>query len=138
MITEIRGNLLRSDARILTNAVNCVGVMGKGIALQFRREYPEMYRDYVERCRRGEVRVGEPYLYGRILNFPTKGHWMPPSELAWIAEGLSWIDIHSDLIGSIAIPPLGCGNGGLKWSDVRRLIYDILEYADVDVMLYVP
>lgn len=138
MITEVRGDLLRSDAQTLTNAVNCVGVMGKGIALQFRREYHAMYNDYVQRCRRGEVHPGEPYLYGRVLNFPTKNHWREPSNIDWIAEGLSWIETHSDIIRSIAMPPLGCGNGGLMWTDVRQLIYDILECSSIDVRLYTP
>lgn len=113
------GNLLASSAHALVNTVNCVGVMGKGIALAFKRKYPEMFDDYVRRCDRGEVRLGEPYVYDAgnrlILNFPTKDHWRAVSRLEDIVAGLEHLTKHYRAWGirSLAVPPLGCGNGQL-------------------------
>ena len=130
------GNILDSDAEILTNTVNCVGVMSKGIALQFKQRYPEMFADYVIRCKRGEVRPGAPYLYGRILNFPTKDHWKQPSKLEWIDSGLEWLSQQE--FESIAIPPLGCGLGGLRWPDVVALIKRHLSDSTMEIHVYAP
>lgn len=144
MIRYRSGNLLDSKAQTLVNTVNCVGVMGKGIALEFRRRYPQMFRQYVELCGRREVRPGIPYCYGavpqQILNFPTKGHWKAKSRLSDIERGLRLLERHyTDWnITSIAMPPLGCGNGGLDWSEVKPLIERHLAHLPISVEVYVP
>lgn len=105
----------------ITNTVNCVGVMGKGLALEFKRHFPDMFRDYAERCRKGAVVPGKPYTYRdmlgvTILNFPTKRHWREASRLADIEDGLDYLADHYQEMGitSLAMAPLGCGNGGLS------------------------
>jgi hypothetical protein len=95
MLTAVSGDIFTSRAQTLVNTVNCVGVMGKGIALEFKKRYPAMFEDYVARCRLGQVRLGEPYLFrdlggAMILNFPTKDHWRSPSRLKDIDEGLEY------------------------------------------------
>ncbi len=149
MITQATGNLLRADTDALVNTVNTVGVMGKGIALQFRRAYPEMFQAYQQACERGEVRVGKMYVWETgalegpryIINFPTKRHWRARSRVEHIKVGLEdLVAVIGDLgITSIAIPPLGCGNGGLAWSQVEPLIVSALQpLASLDVRLYPP
>src|SRR6266536_5356806 len=108
------GDILQSKAQTLVNTVNCVGVMGKGIALEFKRRFPEMYDDYVRRCDSHEVRLGRPYLWRSltppfVLNFPTKNHWRSPSRLDDIVEGLRYLREHYAEWGitSLAVPPLG-------------------------------
>jgi O-acetyl-ADP-ribose deacetylase (regulator of RNase III) len=120
---EEEGNLLDADADSLINTVNTVGVMGKGIALQFKQAYPGNFQAYEAACRHGEVRLGKMFTYetgllGKprlIINFPTKGHWRARSRLSDIKAGL--VDLRQVIgergIESIAVPPLGCGNGGL-------------------------
>lgn len=123
-----KGDLLGSKMQALVNTVNCVGVMGKGIALAFKTRFPVMFRDYKDRCFRKEVKLGEPYIFnenGRtIINFPTKQHWRNASTLEDIRKGLQYLAEHLEAWGitSLAIPPLGCGNGGLNWNDVKPLI----------------
>src|SRR6266446_3591405 len=121
MVNVLIGDIFKSSAQTLVNTVNTVGVMGKGIALGFRKTFPDMYRDYVRRCSRREVRIGVPYLYRRvvpphIINFPTKDHWRSPSRLEDIVEGLRYLDSHVIEWGitSLAVPPLGCGEGRLE------------------------
>lgn len=149
MITERTGNLLLADVDALVNTVNTVGVMGKGIALQFRRTYPEMFRDYARAAKAGDVRLGHMHVWptGKlegtkyVINFPTKGHWRSRSKLADIDDGLAdLVRIVKDLdIGSIAVPPLGCGNGGLRWQVVEPHIRAALQaLPDVDVQLFAP
>ncbi|NVJ01051.1 macro domain-containing protein [Myxococcus sp. AM009] len=128
MIRFIRGNLFDSKAVALVNTVNCVGVMGKGIAYQFKRSFPLMFEDYAARCSRGEVRLGEvTHFHERgktIINFPTKNHWRSASRIEDISAGLDALHrliIHEQL-PSVAIPPLGCGNGGLNWTKVKDTI----------------
>lgn len=99
MVQLVKGNLFDSQAQTLVNTVNCVGVMGKGIALEFKKRFPEMYDDYARRCAAGEVRLGEPYLFRRpvlpwILNFPTKGHWRSVARLSDIVRGLEYLTRH--------------------------------------------
>ena len=139
------GNIFDSQAQTLVNTVNCVGVMGKGLALEFKRRFPEMYMDYVERCKKKAVRIGEPYLYkypsGKwILNFPTKYHWRQPSRLEYITGGLQFVLEHYREWGitSIAFPPLGCGEGGLDWRVVGPTLYRKLQEMDIPVELYAP
>lgn len=148
MIKETDGNLLDSPAEALVNTVNTVGVAGKGIALQFRQAYPGNFRAYERAAKNGDVVPGRMFVWSTgqlqlphyIINFPTKRHWRGNSRLSDIISGLQ------DLVGviaeyqikSIAVPPLGCGNGGLKWSDVRPLIVDALKDLDVEVLLFPP
>src|SRR4051812_49403760 len=99
MVLVVTGNLFESGAQTLVNAVNRIGVMGKGVALQFRRRFPEMYADYVARCNAGQMRLGEPYLFRQphppwILNFPTKDHWRSASRLSDIVAGLKYLASH--------------------------------------------
>ena len=148
MIHEESGNLLTADADALVNTVNTVGVAGKGIALQFRQAYPENFRAYAQAAKRGEIVPGRMFTWetgqlGRprfIINFPTKRHWRGNSRLKDIHDGLQdlvrCIEIHE--IKSIAVPPLGCGNGGLDWADVHKLIVEALQSVDVKVLLYPP
>lgn len=143
MITYKTGNLLQSSAQVLTNTVNCVGVMGKGIALQFKNNFPEMFEDYKKRCDKGEVKLGEPYLWDngqvQIINFPTKGNWKENSRLEDIESGLKYLACNYEKMGinSISLPPLGCGNGGLNWKDVKNLINKYLGPLDLlDVYVY--
>jgi O-acetyl-ADP-ribose deacetylase (regulator of RNase III)/uncharacterized protein YwgA len=139
------GDILQSKAQTLINTVNCVGVMGKGIALEFKKHFPEMFQDYVERCERKEVKPGVPYLYKtllppQIVNFPTKDHWKSVSRIADIEHGLRLLLNHYKAWGitSLAIPPLGCGNGQLEWTTVGPLIYRHTSQLDVPVELYAP
>lgn len=150
MIEVLTGNLLRSAASAHVNTVNTVGVMGAGIARQFREAYPAMYRSYQEACRRGDVRIGQMYLFDRgptltrprwIINFPTKQHWRAPSQLAYLEQGLEDLVRHIRALAlpSIALPALGCQNGGLAWSVVEPLIQRALApLVDVQVQLYRP
>lgn len=139
------GDILQSKAQTLINTVNCVGVMGKGIALEFKTRFPEMFDDYVARCHQHEVKPGEPYLYKtliplQIINFPTKDHWKSVSKLSDIEHGLESLLRHYKVWGvtSLAIPPLGCGNGKLEWRAVGPLIYRFVKQMDVPVEIYAP
>lgn len=139
-----QGDLLASNSQTLVNTVNCVGVMGKGIALAFKRQYPELFQDYVQRCRRSEVQLGRPYVYQAedhlIVNFPTKHHWRAVSRLDDIVAGLEYLEAHYRAWGitSIAVPPLGCGSGQLEWRVVGPTLYRHLLRLDIPVELYVP
>jgi len=143
------GNLLTADVDALVNTVNTAGVMGKGIALQFKRAFPDNYRVYRAACNRGEVCLGEMFVYdtGRlgprryVINFPTKGHWRSRSRIEDIRSGLAdLLRVALDLeLTSIAVPALGCGNGGLSWSTVRPLIEETFQAApDVRVVVFPP
>ena len=144
MIVKI-GDMFESKCLTKVNTVNCVGVMGKGIALEFKKRYPEMFRDYVERCNLGQVKTGTPYIYDNgdgtnILNFPTKNHWRSPSRLMFVTEGLDWFveNYKKYRIESIAFPPLGCGNGGLTWDVVGPIMYQKLSCLPIDIEIYAP
>lgn len=149
MITLTHGNLLETDAEALVNTINTVGVMGKGIALQFKDRYPTNYQLYLDAFKRGDLKPGKMLvtetgeLSGAsfIINFPTKQHWREKSKLWYVEEGLV------DLVGiiqrfnirSIAIPPLGCGNGGLDWAIVKPLIVEAFQaLPEVEVILFEP
>ena len=145
MISVVKGDLFESRAQTLVNTVNCVGVMGKGIALGFRKRFPEMYEDYVKRCAQHDVRLGEPYLYRTlvtpwILNFPTKDHWRSVAKLSDITAGLEYLTAHYKDWGitSLAVPPLGCGEGKLEWQVVGPTLHRFLAGLDADVELYAP
>lgn len=144
-VTVVTGDLFESDAQTLVNTVNTVGVMGKGVALEFKKRFPAMYQDYVARCERGEVRLGRPYLWRGlfppyVLNFPTKEHWRSVSRLADILLGLDHLEQHVTEWGieSLACPPLGCGQGGLEWRVVGPTLYQRLGALGIPVVLYAP
>lgn len=145
MFKAMIGDLFTSGAQTLVNPVNCVGIMGKGVALEFKRRYPAMHEDYVRRCEARAVRLSEPYLYEdlsgtKIVNFPTKEHWRSPSRLQDIEGGLNFLVDHIGdwKVTSMALPPLGCGNGGLDWAEVGPLIFRKLSSLPIDVELYAP
>ena len=149
MIELQHGNLLEANAEALVNTVNCVGRMGKGLALQFKQAFPENFRLYAQACREGTVRPGRMFVTpsGRdtnpryVINFPTKRHWREPSHLEDIESGLlDLIKVVGDLsINSIAVPALGCGLGGLDWAVVRPLIeHAFAEAPSVRVLLFEP
>ncbi|WP_379069224.1 macro domain-containing protein [Mesorhizobium sp. UC74_2] len=149
MVVEFRtGNILDADVDALVNTVNCVGVMGRGIALQFKNAYPDNFKAYEAACSRKEVQPGRMFVFetGRfsprfIINFPTKRHWRGNSRIEDIKSGLvDFVDvIRSRKIKSVAIPPLGAGLGGLKWTEVRPLIEKaVQELPDTDVIIYEP
>ncbi len=149
MIRYSQGNLLAASAEALVNTVNEVGVMGKGIALMFREAYPQAAREYEQAAKAGHVRVGRMFVTSNssligpkwIINFPTKKHWRNPSKLEWVREGLRDLVtvIRDHNITSIALPPLGCGNGGLDWELVRREIEAAAaELPDVDIQVFAP
>lgn len=149
MIEFTTGNLLDAEAEALVNTVNTVGVMGKGVALMFKEAFPENFQAYEAACKVKEVRVGHMFVTERselfgpkwIINFPTKAHWRFPSKLDWIVSGLHDLKkvIEEKEIKSIALPPLGAGNGGLVWDDVRKKIEDELsDLSDVRVIVYEP
>lgn len=141
------GNLLSADVDALVNTVNTQGVMGKGLALQFKKAFPEAFASYEQACKNGEISTGHMHVVRRlaspcyIINFPTKKHWRNPSKLEYIQTGL--VDLMEQVralgIQSIAMPPLGCGHGGLVWSEVRPLIEEAFASApEVRVVLYAP
>jgi O-acetyl-ADP-ribose deacetylase (regulator of RNase III) len=141
------GNLLTADVDALVNTVNTQGVMGKGLALQFKKAFPEAFTSYELACKNGEIETGRMHVVRRlaspryIINFPTKKHWRNPSKLEYIQAGLADLieQVRALGIESIAMPPLGCGHGGLEWSDVRPLIEGAFaSLPDVRVVLYAP
>ena len=136
MMIFTQGNLLEAPAEALVNTVNTVGVMGKGIALMFKEAFPRNFRAYEDACKQKEISVGRMFVTETsslegprwIINFPTKKHWRQPSKLEWIVEGLKDLRrvIQDRSIRSIALPPLGAGNGGLDWSEVRPEVQRVL------------
>lgn len=150
MIEFRRNNLLAADAEALVNSVNTVGVMGKGVALQFKKKFPGNFKEYERACKRGEVEVGKMFTVeldsltnpGYIINFPTKEHWRGRSRLEYLEQGLDALvsEIQRLNLGSIAIPPLGCGNGGLSWErEVRPLVEAALaRVPEVQAYVYEP
>ncbi|MDE3213966.1 MAG: macro domain-containing protein [Bacteroidota bacterium] len=143
------GNLLDSKAEALVNTVNTEGVMGKGIALQFKNMFPINFKLYSQACKNNEIAIGkllvteEASLLGGkklIINFPTKTSWRKPSEYSYIEEGLPDLVriIHERNIQSIAIPPLGSGNGGLNWNRVKIILENYLSNLDCDIRIYEP
>lgn len=144
-----QGNLLDARVEAVVNTVNTVGVMGKGIALMFREKYPENFKAYEAACKAGEVEVGRMFVTAGveldgprwIINFPTKKHWRQPTKLEWVRSGLVALKdvLREKQIKTVAIPPLGCGNGGLDWAVVRPMIEAALnDLPGVDVIVYEP
>ncbi len=148
MIHVVQGDLFASGCEALVNPVNCVGVMGKGLALQFRRRFPANYEAYRDACARRAIRPGHCFVFdagaGRprfVVNFPTKRHWRDPSRMEDIALGLDDLAgiLRRHAVGSVAIPPLGCGLGGLAWPPVRSLLLDRLAPCEhVSVVIHEP
>jgi len=145
MITFVSGDILKSPAQVIANPINCAGVMGKGLALQFKKAFPKFDIDYVARCKAGTVHLGEPYMWEdgetQILAFPTKGHWREKSTLDSIEKGLICLAKNYDELGitTLALPALGCGNGGLEWKSVSELIVRHLgEIKDLEVFVFEP
>lgn len=148
MIEFTQGNLLDADAEALVNTVNTVGVSGKGIALMFKEAFPDNFRAYATASKAGEIAPGGLFITERhdmlgprfIINFATKQHWRHPSKLDWVRDGLASLrrEIKDRGIRSIAIPPLGAGNGGLRWADVKPLIVEQLRDLDCDVVVFEP
>lgn len=129
-------DIFTSACDYITNPINCVGVMGKGLALEFKKRYPEMYKDYVNKCNKRLVKPGEPYVYKNIINFPTKNHWRYPSKLEWVLKGLSSIkEAFSNC--SIAMPPLGCGCGGLDKALVIDKMSEMFSNTTIDLHIYI-
>lgn len=142
LLKYYEGTVFNSNAKTIVNTVNCFGVMGAGIALEYKLRYPEMFIQYEELCKNGEYKVGRPKLYKleeiEILNFPTKNHWRAPSKLEWIEEGLKYFSLHYKKanISSIAFPKLGTNNGGLKWEIVKSLMEKYLgQLEDVEIII---
>lgn len=149
MIAYREGDLLQAEVEALVNPVNAVGVMGAGLALQFREAFPENYQAYRAACRRGEVRIGRIFVYDRgplarpryILNFPTKADWRQPSRLEYIRAGLEDLVRLVRALGlrSLAVPALGTGLGGLDWGQVKPLMEEALgALPQVEVWVYLP
>lgn len=149
MIKYITGNILDSEAEALLNTVNTIGVMGKGIALQFKKAYPNNFNAYKKASEKAEIAIGKLFVTRDsnvnsgekiIINFPTKTDWRKPSEYKFIEEGLNDLIrvIKDNQIKSIAIPPLGAGNGGLKWEKVKIIIEQKLQPLDVNIFVYEP
>jgi len=149
MIKYITGNILESDADALIKTVNTVGIMGKGIALQFKKAFHNNYKAYVEACKENEIKIGELFIVKDsnlnsgskyIINFPTKKDWRKPSEYSYIDAGLDDLVrvLYKYEIKSVAIPPLGAGNGGLKWEKVKNIIENKLGNLDVEITVFEP
>lgn len=148
-IQAATGDLLQSNVEALVNAVNCVGIMGRGVALQFKQAYPENYRAYVDACKHRQVQPGRMLVHDLgtqtnpryIINFPTKKHWKEKSELSFIDLGLKALvqEIRERRIKSIALPALGCGLGGLNWEDVYpRIEQSLKDISDLRVVVFPP
>lgn len=142
MIKYLEKTVFNSGCEALVNPINCKGVMGKGLALEFALRYPQMEKAYIEDCKNNKVKLGQILTYKMddilIVNFPTKDHFKYPSKIEWIKEGLIYLKNHYHLwqIKSIAIPPLGCSNGGLDYlHQVKPLIEDILKDVDLDIYI---
>lgn len=145
MLSFRSGDIFASKAQALVNPVNCKGKMGKGLALEFKRRYPRMFREYAELCRKGALKPGRVYFHPApdapaIVSFPTKDDWRNPSRIEWIAEGLQDLKRGMAAAGleSAAIPALGAGLGGLPWPDVRAVIATALGGAGFDIEVYEP
>ncbi len=145
MIKVLIGDIFESKAQTIVNTINCVGIMGKGLALAFKQKFPDMFKEYVEKCAKKQVKLGQPYLYKTllppwILNFPTKDHWRSMTNLQDIITGLEYL-MHNYKkweITSIAFPPLGCGEGQLEWKVVGPTLYRYLNKMDIPIELYAP
>lgn len=143
MIRYVKGDIFNSPSKIIVNTVNTVGVMGKGVALEFKKRYPDMFERYQELCENQLLDVGKLYLWREsekwVLLFPTKKHWRNPSKLEYIEMGLQKFADNWDKLGTntIAFPRLGCGNGGLDWREVKPLMEKYLSRIPMQILVYV-
>ena len=153
-IEFVTGNLFDAKTQAIVNTVNCVGVMGKGVALEFKKRWPENFKAYKKKCDQNEIKTGKMFVFDNnsslfentsdfeyLINFPTKNHWRSKSKIEYVTEGLEdfIFQVKKLNIKSVAIPPLGCGNGGLSWSQVKLLIVDkVSELPDVQWIIYQP
>jgi O-acetyl-ADP-ribose deacetylase (regulator of RNase III) len=146
MLEYRNGDIFASGCQAICNAVNCVGVMGAGLAAAFKKRFPEMNKEYMEVCNNCDLEPGNLHFWTEpngliIINFPTKDHFIHPSKIEFITDGLATLkrEIVDRKIASVAIPALGCGLGGLSWEDVRREIEKFAaELPDVQVVAYEP
>jgi len=144
MITYVRTNIFESNAQVLVNTVNTVGVMGKGLAKEFKRLYPDMFKTYQKFCEEGLLRVGKLQVYKTpnkwVLNFPTKANWRHPSKLEYIEQGLEKFVANYERLGikSVAFPMLGCGNGGLSWEEeVKPMMEKYLKDLPIEIFIHI-
>ncbi|NJA04793.1 macro domain-containing protein [Methylococcaceae bacterium WWC4] len=149
MIEFVKGDFFKFDADIRINTVNCVGVMGAGVALAFKKKYPDMFKDYAKQCKAKQIKPGKPSVWHsgdlfskgvEIVNFPTKDHWRNPSEYEYVEGGLQWL---SDYLKqknelTITLPALGCGHGGLDWNKVKSLIEKYLADSPNRILVFEP
>lgn len=151
MIQFVTGNFFDYKADIRINTVNCVGAMGAGVALQFKKKYPEMNKEYVKACNDGTIQIGRPHVWTNndffnqeenliIINFPTKLHWKNPSEYEYVEKGLHWLSnfLINHTGKTITVPALGCGHGGLDWSIVKQMIISYLSKIDMTILVFEP
>lgn len=149
MIELVTGDFFDYDADIRINTVNCVGVMGAGVALQFKKKFPKMFEEYLRECNLGKVEIGKPHVWidhglfntsPIIVNFPTKHHWKKPSEYEYVEKGLIWL--RNFLIQykskTVTLPALGCGHGGLDWERVKPMIHEYLNDLDTRILVFEP
>lgn len=148
MIKFVSGDMFSHEADIRINTVNCVGVMGAGVALMFKNRYPEMFKDYVKACERNEVKPGQPHVWEEasllskctIINLPTKVHWKNPSKYEYIEKGLIWLRefLRNRENAKVTLPALGCGHGGLDWNIVKEMIIKYLGDLNVEILAFEP
>lgn len=148
MLEFVSGDIFDYNADIRVNTVNCVGVMGAGVALMFKNRYPDMFIDYVEACKKNEVRPGKPHIWEHIdlisqctiINFPTKVHWKNPSEYEYIEKGLIWLKafLENKENSIVTLPALGCGHGGLEWEKVKKMIEKYLGETAAKILVFEP
>ncbi len=146
-ISFFSGDILKSQMQTLVNTINCKGIMGAGLARDFKKLFPLMYEDYREKSKNKEIKVSKPYIWKNleitnktVLNFPTKNHWKEPSKMTWIDEGLQYFIENYKQWGvtSIAFPALGCNLGGLTWIEVKPLMIKHISKLDIPVEIYEP
>jgi len=148
MIKFVGGDFFDYDADIRINTVNCVGVMGAGVALLFKNKYPNMFDEYFRACERNEVEPGKPYVWEEnnmfskctIINFPTKIHWKNPSEYEYVEKGLVWLRQYllERNNSTVTLPALGCGHGGLEWDKVKEMIIKYLSEVNSKIFVFEP
>lgn len=147
MIEYVKGDILESDCGAIVNTVNCHGKMGRGLALSYKRKFPAMFLSYKRDCDDGKVKTGQMHTWRSpcglwVINFPTKDDWKSPSQIEWIVSGLrNLVDVVEEIgVDSIAIPPLGCGLGGLNWHQVRGEIKAVHDHywENMRVVIYEP